>query len=69
MGTAGAVVLIFKPQLAREVPVSCKEKKKFQENEKKCIFLKNFQLQLSNVECSVAIESSADSTFEDSVVK
>lgn len=25
MGTAGVVVLVFKPQLTREVPVSCEE--------------------------------------------
>lgn len=65
---AGAVVLIFESRLAREISVS-HEKAQASSSKMKCIFLKHFQLQLSNVECSAAIESSSDSTFEDFVVK
>lgn len=56
---ARGVVLIFEPQLTKEFLVSCEEAQaRSREMERKGILLNNFQLQFSNVDCSIAIESS-----------
>lgn len=55
---ARGVVLIFEPQLTKEFLVSCEEAQaRSRKMERKGILLNNFQLQVSNVDCSIAIES------------